>query len=204
MTDTPLSPSIIGLDVPASRSRVSAGERLDQLADVFSVEDFKTQQKLSAKAASVYLARWQAQGLIARLGPRSGLWVNLSKVGSIGLGERIQGVLRKHPDALLAGPSALALAGWSNAPDQPVLVVPQGSSKAQFDGITILTRTPRVYAQLKEASQVVEGSLGLPAVAPDVALADWNAHAETPITGVTEQQAGAARQAAREREWAAK
>lgn len=202
MTDTPLSPSL-GSDIPSPRSRVSAGERLAQLAEVFSVEDFKTQQELSAKAASVYLARWQAQGLIARLGPRSGLWVNLSKVGSIGLDQRIQGVLRKHPDALLAGPSALALAGWIDAPEQPIVVVPQGSSKAQFDGITILTRTPRVHAQLKEASEVSE-SLGLPVVAPEVALADWNAHADAPLTGVTEQQAGAARQAAREREWASK
>jgi hypothetical protein len=166
--------------VPA-RGRIPASERLAQLAEVFSVEDFQKEQNLSAKAASVYLARWQAQNFIARLGPRSGLWVNLSKIGSIGINHRLAGLLRKHPDSLIAGPTALALAGWIKTTAAPTVVVPQGSSKAQFDGIDLTIRSPRVE--------------------PAVALADWLAQGNPAPEGLTEEQLAEGREAARSRNW---
>ena len=187
--------------VPA-RGRIPASERLAKLAEVFSVEDFQKEQNLSAKAASVYLARWQAQNFIARLGPRSGLWVNLSKIGSIGIGHRLAGLLRKHPDALVAGPAALAQAGWIKTIAAPTVVVPQGSSKAQFDGIDLTIRSPRVYAVLKEASSPGEGDWeGLGIVEPAVALADWLAQGNPAPEGLTEEQLAEGREAARSRNW---
>lgn len=187
--------------VPA-RGRIPASERLAQLAEVFSVEDFQKEQNLSAKAASVYLARWQAQNFIARLGPRSGLWVNLSKIGSIGINHRLAGLLRKHPDSLVAGPTALALAGWIKTTAAPTVVVPQGSSKAQFDGIDLTIRSPRLYAALKDASSPGEGDWeGLGIVEPAVALADWLAQGNPAPEGLTEEQLAEGREAARSRNW---
>lgn len=185
-----------------ARGRISASERLANLAEVFSVEDFQKEQGLSAKAASVYLARWQAQNFIARLGPRSGLWVNLSKTTSIGLRQRLIGLLRKHPDAVVAGPTALALAGWTKAPAQPVIIVPQGSSKAQFDGITLQTRTTRAYAALKDAITPGQGDWeGVGVLEPAVALADWLAQGNPAPANVTEEQLTQAKDAARARNW---
>lgn len=130
------------------RSRRSSDDRLQQLPDVFSVEDLQTQQHLSAKAASVYLARWFKAGRVARLGPRGGLWVNLDKTGQVGDVQRAEGIVRKHPAALVGGTGVLARAGWATPTNQRELLIPQGSSKAQFDTFLLVPVSPKLHAAL--------------------------------------------------------
>lgn len=187
---------------PSPSPRLSAQARLALLAEVFSVEDLQDGQGLSAKAASVYLARWQSQGRIARLGPRTGLWVNLAKAGEVGLAQRLEGVRRKHPDALVAGRSALAAAGWADAPARPVVAVPQGASRARFDGVDLVFRPPRIHAQLKEAAAPDAGAWeGLPVVAPEVAWADAQAQGDADLPALPPDRQLQGQQAARERGW---
>ena len=167
------------------RDRISAAERLERLPEVFSVEEFQREQELSAKAASVYLARWQAQGLIFRMGPRSGLWANLSKIGEVTARHKLAAVLLKHPQALVGGPSALAQHGLLASPAEPTLIVPHGGSRAQIDGVRLSARPPRVHAFLKEASTPGEGIWEGFWVLPEaLAWDDWQARCPEESLGV--------------------
>ena len=162
-------------------TRLSAEERLDKLDRVFSVDDFQRQQSLSPKAASVYLARWQALGHIARLGPRCGLWVNFLKPGgpSIAWADRAQGVLRKHPQAIVGGESALRIARWMPAKDgtDVEIIIPQGQSRANFDQTVLILRSPKTHATLWALARL-NAELGLQVLPPDVAVADLAAQGE--------------------------
>lgn len=161
-------------------SRLSAKHRLKQLERVFSVEDLINQQMLSAKAASVYLARWQEAGLIGRLGPRCGIWVNFVRPGGneVSWEDRTRGILRKHPQAIVGGRSALEAAGWMDASGGPVdLLIPQGQSRAKFDGTTLSLRTPVVHATLWVLARF-SPVMGLHTLPPDVAVADLVARKE--------------------------
>ena len=167
------------------RERISATDRLERLPEIFSVEEFQREQELSAKAASVYLARWQSQKLIFRMGPRSGLWANLSKVGEVTQRHRLAAVLLKHPQALVGGPSALALHGIQASPAEPTLVIPHGGSRALIDGVRLSSRPPRVHAFLRDASTPGEGDWeGLLIIPEALAWSDWQARHPDDALGV--------------------
>mgnify|MGYP000136540593 CR=1 FL=1 len=157
-----------------SDTRLSALDRLGQLPEVFTVEEFQTSQGLSAKAASVYLARWQEQQKIGRLGPRSGVWVNLTKTPAIEWRHRRTALDIKHPDAFIGGRSAIALSEGKPAPEPLDVFIPQGSSKAQIDGITLHYRPMRQHLLLASQAKTIYQDLRvLPA---DVARADLFIH----------------------------
>lgn len=172
--------------------RLSAEDRLEKLDRVFSVDDFQRQQSLSPKAASVYLARWQAQGHIARLGPRCGLWVNFLQPGGGGIRweDRAAGVLRKHPQAIVGGEAAMRAAQWLPQ-DQgaPVdLLIPQGQSRAHFDHTVLHLRSPKTHAALWALARP-HPMFSLHTLPPDVAVADLLAQGER-VTLELRQKAG--------------
>lgn len=150
-----------------SSLRSTSKERLDNLPEVFSVEELRAGQRLSVKAASVYLARWKAKGLISRLGPRCGLWVNLQRAGTIAPEHRREAIRRKYPEYLVGGASALAEAGWRPYSGPLTVLVPQGISRVQLDGVDIQPRPHKVFFRLEDAA------LDRGALPPAVALMDW-------------------------------
>lgn len=178
-----------------SHTRLSATDRLSKLPEVFTVEEFQTSQELSAKAASVYLARWQEQSKIGRLGPRSGVWVNLTKAEKIGWSHRRKALEIKHPDAFIGGASALAIAN-GQTPELLDVFIPQGSSKAQIDGITLHYRPTRQHLLL--ASQATERYQELPLLLPDVARADLFIQGELDALQPTPEERQKAEQKAHE------
>lgn len=160
--------------------RLSAHDRLSSLERVFSVEDLIDQQSLSAKAASVYLARWQEAGLIGRLGPRCGVWVNFVQPGGekVTWQDRVKGLTRKHPRAIVGGRSALEAAGWIMAQNAPTeILIPQGQSRAKLDAIYLTARAPGAHATLWDLARM-SPVMGLPTLPPDVAVADMAARGE--------------------------
>lgn len=155
-------------------TRLTAHDRLKQLARVFSVEDFINHQSLSTKAASVYLARWQEAGLIGRLGPRCGVWVNFVQSGGnqVTWEDRARGILRKHPQAIVGGLAALQAAGWMKTTDEPVeILIPQGQSRAKFDGTVLSLRTPGVHAALWSLARM-SPVMHIHTLPPEAAVAD--------------------------------
>jgi hypothetical protein len=169
-----------------SPTRLSATDRLNQLPEVFTVEEFQTSQNLSAKAASVYLARWQEQNKIGRLGPRSGVWVNLTKAEAIEWRHRRKALELKHPDAIIGGAAAVALEQGQPLPALLDIIVPQGTSKAQIDGIVLHQRSTRQHALL--ATKATSTHADLPVLPAEVALADLWVHGELEAISPTPEQ----------------
>lgn len=160
--------------------RRSAQARLAGLGRVFSVDELEREQALSAKAVSVYLSRWQAQGRIGRLGPRCGLWVNFSQPGGprITWADRVAGARMKHPRAVVGGRSALRSHGWiGEGEDLVSLVVPQGGSRAQLDGFSLVFRPAEVHDVLAGLARFHPG-IGLPVLPGEVVVADLLAREE--------------------------
>ncbi len=179
-----------------SRTRLSATNRLDQLPEVFTVEEFQTSQNLSAKAASVYLARWQEQQKIGRLGPRSGVWVNLTKATEVQWHHRRKALEIKHPDAFIGGATAIAVGEATELPASLDVFIPQGSSKAQLDGITLHYRPTRQHALLAGKADAVHSDL--PILPPDIARADLFANGELDALNPTAEQRAQAEETAKE------
>lgn len=139
-----------------NQERQSSTDRLSKLPEVFSVDEFKNSQHLSAKAVSVYLARWKSQNLIKSLGPRCGMWVNLKKTNpsQASWQQRLVAIQAKHPDGIIFGANA-AVDDFSTNNDlesktEPTnhtlsLIVPQTSSKAQLEGVQLYFIPNKIY-----------------------------------------------------------
>lgn len=173
-----------------NKERHTATNRLDMLPEVFSVQELQKTQKLSAKAASVYLARWKKQDLIRHLGIRCGLWVNLKKTkdNSITLKHRIEAIGLMHPQAFVSplyttpGKTSeniedLVQFSETSANDENpefTVIVPQLSSKAGLYGITATSISNRLFQYLEQSvTPIHETPKGLVYVVsnPAVALA---------------------------------
>lgn len=157
-----------------NKERNTATTRLNMLPEIFSVQEFQKSQKLSPKAASVYLARWNKQGLIKHLGTRCGLWVNVAKTDDkqIKLKHKIEAVGLIHPQAILDPASVLKPSEIIKSDDKtfestiksdPInVIVPQLSSKAGLYETSFTPVSNRLFQYLEQnASSILSTPKGL-------------------------------------------
>jgi hypothetical protein len=128
--------------------------------------------------ASVYIARWQQQGFLAKAGPRTGLYFNLIKsAGDITTAMRVEALRLAHPTAVLIGESVLHANAWiTQVPQALSVAVLSARAPAQMEGFTLHHRPRRWY--ITEQPHLVKpqdadwSTYGLKAVPPARALID--------------------------------
>ncbi len=90
----------------------SAIARLRELPEAFTFAGFCKLTRLSNQAASVWLARWKAKGLIEAAGDRARVYFNKLKCSEVDGSLRAAVLLFEYPSALLCGESVLRASGW--------------------------------------------------------------------------------------------
>lgn len=163
-----------------SRPARSSLQRLRAMPAVVTLPMLVRETGWSRAMASVYVARWVATGLIARAGPRAGIYYNLSALGAVTPAMRIEAVLSKYPSAIAMGPSVLHAEGWiSQIPQRIHVAVLTRPSLAGLDGFEI-HRRPRAWFVQAAAARAADCPelYGLKAVPPLFALRDMYASPE--------------------------
>lgn len=155
-------------------TRLSSLERLRALPEVFTTKTLAGQLGGDVNKASVYLARWKKNSLIAPLGPRAGVHFNLLRAPDAEEEFRMDAVALVLPGAVIAGVSALHDAGWTTQiPRQIEIFVPARRTTPELHGFDITTRPAAWFAQARREVQVPGP---VPMIRPAFALADlWNA-----------------------------
>ena len=150
--------------------KIPAHRRLRTLPEVFTTATLAAQLNGDTKAASVYLARWRREGLIAPLGPRAGVHFNLVRDPDAETNYRAEAIAYVLPGAVVAGASALHAAGWiTQIPAALEIMVPGRASTPEIHGVISDTR-PVTWFIL--ARQHLQRPGPLPLLAPSFALAD--------------------------------
>lgn len=184
----------------ASRTQVSAFERLRDLPALFRGGDLTRRFGWSSKTASQYLYLWKRRGLVQALGGHSDVYANL--------------LASRHPDwegalvmampsAVLVGIEALRRSGWTTQLVQrPTVAVKSGYPMFKTDHFDLMTRDPHWFDQVAPGTEGSAGE-GLRTLRPAWALVDllhdtgWEHSGLSPDDIEWSQAAGA------ERDWRA-
>ncbi len=153
----------------ASRSTISAFERLRDLPALFRGGDLTRRFGWTSKNASQYLYLWKRRGLVQALGGHSDVYANL--------------LASRHPDwdralsmaipsAVLIGIEAMRREGWTTQVTQrPTVAVKAGHAVFKTDHFDVVSRAPQWFDKI--ASGLAEDSReSLRALRPAWALAD--------------------------------
>ena len=184
----------------ASRTQVSAFERLRDLPALFRGGDLTRRFSWTSKTVSQYLYLWKRRGLVQGLGGHSDVYANL--------------LASRHPDweaalvmampsAVLIGIEALRRAGWTTQLVQrPTVAVKSGYPTFKTGHFDLVTRDPYWFDQ---AAPGIEGSAaeGLRTLRPAWALADLVHHTRWEHSGLSPDDIEWAQAASAERDWRA-
>lgn len=163
-----------------SAPALSSLQRLRAMPAVITLPMLVRNTGWSREMASVYVSRWVAAGLIAKAGPRAGIYYNLSARESVTSAMRIEALLSKYPSAIAMGPSVLHAQGWiTQIPQRIHVAVLTRPSLTSLDGFEI-HRRPRAWFVKAAAARAADSPelYGLKAVPPLFALRDMYASPE--------------------------
>jgi len=184
----------------ASRTQVSAFERLRDLPALFRGGDLTRRFGWTSKTASQYLYLWKRRGLVQGLGGHSDVYANL-------LASRHPdwegGVVMAMPSAVLIGIEALRRAGWTTQLVQcPTIAVKSGYPMFKTDHFDLVSRDPHWFDQVAPG---IEGSAseGLRTLRPAWALADLLRNAGWEHSGLSPDDIEWSQVATAERDWRA-
>ncbi len=184
----------------ASRTQISAFERLRDLPALFRGGDLTRRFGWTSKTASQYLYLWKRRGLVQGLGGHSDIYANL-------LASRHPdwegAVVMAMPSAVLVGIEALRRAGWTTQLLQrPTVAVKSGYPMFKTDHFDLVIRDPYWFDQVAPG---IEGSTGegLRALRPAWALADLLHHMGWEHGGLSPDDIEWAQAASAERDWRA-
>ena len=184
----------------ASRTQVSAFERLRDLPALFRGGDLTRRFGWTSKTASQYLYLWKRRGLVQGLGGHSDVYANL-------LASRHPdwegAVAMAMPSAVLVGIEALRRAGWTTQLVQrPMFAVKSGYPMFKTDHFDVVSRDPHWFDQVAPG---IEGSAGerLRTLRPAWALADVLHHAGWEHSGLSPDDIEWSQAASAERDWRA-
>ena len=184
----------------ASRTQVSAFERLRELPALFRGGDLTRRFGWTSKTASQYLYLWKRRGLVQGLGGHSDVYANL-------LASRHPdwegAVVMAMPSAVLVGIEALRRAGWTTQLLQrPTVAVKSGCPMFKTDHFDLVTRDPYWFDQVAPG---IEGSAGegLRTLRPAWALADLLRHTGWEHSGLSPDDIEWPQAASAERDWRA-
>lgn len=143
------------------------------LPEVFTTNTLAAQLGGDLKAASVYLNRWRAEGLISSLGPRVGVHFNLLRNSQAEEDLQLEALHHVFPGAVIAGVSSVHAAGWTTQiPSEIEVMIPPRRTTPEIHGATILKRPA---AWFREARKNPQRTGVIPTVDPAFALADlWH------------------------------
>jgi hypothetical protein len=182
----------------ASRTQVSAFERLRDLPALFRGGDLTRRFGWTSKTASQYLYLWKRRGLVQGLGGHSDVYANL-------LASRYpdweRAVVIAMPSAVLIGIEALRCAGWTTQLVQrPAVAVKSGYPMFQTEHFDAVNRDPHWFDQVAPG---IEGSPneGLRTLRPAWALADLLHHAGWDHSGLSRDDIEWSQAASAERDW---
>lgn len=151
-------------------TRRSSLDRLRNLPGVFTTKTLAAHLGGDTRTASVYLARWKKDALIAPLGPRAGVHFNLLRDPGAEAEFRMDAVSLVLPGALIAGISAVHDAGWTTQiPAETDIFIPSRRTAPDLTGFRISTRPRSWFAS---ARRNIDLGGPVPTVAPAFALAD--------------------------------
>jgi hypothetical protein len=153
----------------------SAIARLRELPEAFTFAGFCKLTRLSNQAASVWLARWKAKGLIEAAGDRARVYFNKLKCNEVDGSLRVAALLFEYPSALLCGESVLHASGWiTQIPAQLSVAVLARPSYVSLHGFDIHGRPLSWFKKVHSAIDATpEGRIhGLRALPAALALAD--------------------------------
>lgn len=184
----------------ASRTQVSAFERLRDLPALFRGGDLTRRFGWTSKTASQYLYLWKRRGLVQGLGGHSDVYANLLA----GRDPDWEGaVVIAMPSAVLIGIEALRRAGWTTQLVQrPTIAVKSGCPMFQTEHFDAVNRDPHWFDQVAPG---IEGSpdAGLRTLRPAWALADLLHHAGWEHGGLSPDDIEWSQAAGAERDWRA-
>lgn len=162
----------------------SSRDRLQSLPDVFSMALLEQTQGLSSAQAKVYVGRWMKAGLVQGVGPRAGMYYNLSQTSVITDQMKTKALLSLYPSAVLMGESVLHAWGWITQIPQhlSVAVLSQPTLKT-IDGVVLHPR-PRSWFKkhfeaMKSGGKEEATAFGLKSIPPAWALVDLYQHEHT-------------------------
>ena len=184
----------------ASRTQISAFERLRDLPALFRGGDLTRRFGWTSKTASQYLYLWKRRGLVQGLGGHSDVYANL-------LASRHPdwegAVAMAMPSAVLIGIEALRRAGWTTQLVQrPTVAVKSGHPMFKTDHFDLVTRDPYWFDQVAPG---IEGSTGegLRTLRPAWALADLLHHMGWEHSGLSPDDIEWSQAVSAERDWRA-
>lgn len=184
----------------ASRTQVSAFERLRDLPALFRGGDLTRRFGWTSKTASQYLYLWKRRGLVQGLGGHSDVYANLLASRHPDWGGA---VVMAMPSAVLVGIEALRRAGWTTQLVQrPTVAVKSAHPVFKTDHFDLVTRDPHWFDQVAPG---IEGGVGegLRTLRPAWALADLLHDTGWEHTGLSPDDIEWSQAATAERDWRA-
>ncbi len=165
---TPLAPS---------RTNTSAFERLRNLPEVFTLNNFARLNNLTNKSATIYLSRMCATGLVDSLGLRTGVYFNNIANPNAKEDNLLRGVQAVFPSAILRGESVLHAAGWTTQiPSRLSVGILERRSYPTIDEVALSPRKKSWFVLMKnymvEPHKAGFSTYGLIALKPEAALVD--------------------------------
>ena len=159
-------------DAASPSKRASTVSRLLSLPDAFSLDTFTNLLGIEKGIAKVYLARWTAAGYLESSGPRTGFYFNVLKNREAPSEFMAEAVRYVYPSALIRGATVLHAAGkTTQVPHQVDVAVLAPANRAKTNGFNEVPKPRSWYAAVHEM-KAKEQLFGLPALQPEMALAD--------------------------------
>jgi len=153
-----------------TKNRISALERLRKLPEVFTLNTAASHLECSKQMASTYIGRWHDSGLVASLGPRTGMHFNLLRNPNAASDLRMDAIAYLFPGAMIGGVSAVHAAGWTTQfPRQTEIIIP---NRRSFPSVTDAEISCRPLKWIKEARNWTDRDASVPWLNPAFALAD--------------------------------
>jgi hypothetical protein len=185
---------------PASRTQVSAFERLRDLPALFRGGDLTRRFGWTSKSASQYLYLWKRRGLVQGLGGHSDVYANL-------LASRHPdwegAVVMAMPSAVLVGIEALRRAGWTTQLAQrPTVAVKSGHPRFKTEHFDLVSRDPLWFDQVAPGIEASSDE-GLRTLRPAWALADLLHHCGWERCGLSPDDIEWLQAESAERDWRA-
>lgn len=145
------------------------------LPDAFSANSFATLLGISREVAAVNLSRWAAAGYIKASGRRTGFYFNVLKRRDAPEVLASEALMHVYPTAIVRGASVLHARGLTTQyPHEVHVGVLAPANRAHTDGFSEVGRSRGWYEAIQSlrVGGKAETLYGLPALAPEVALAD--------------------------------
>jgi len=156
----------------AATSRASTVNRLLSLPDAFSLNAFATLLGIDKGVAKVYLSRWSALGYVKSSGPRTGFYFNVLKNRAAPSECLSDAILHVYPTAMVRGATILHATGkTTQVPHEISVAVLAPINRAHTEGYSEVAKPKRWYVSV-QTMRSKDGLFGLPALEPEMALAD--------------------------------